>query len=61
MISKISFEDGDSLIFRVVASVVVVFVEVVVAIVAVVVARIFKSIALVVVVPKKIITLARGP
>ena len=59
MISKISFEDGDSLIFRVVASVVVV--EVVVAIVAVVVARIFKSIALVVVVPKKIITLARGP
>ena len=52
MISKISFEDGDSLIFRVVASVVVVVVEVVVAIVAVV-ARIFKSIALVVVVPKK--------
>ena len=49
MISKISFEDGDSLIVRVVASVV----EVVVAIVAVVVARIFKSIALVVVVPKK--------
>ena len=60
MISKISFEDGDSLIFRVVASVVVVVVEAVVAIVAVV-ARIFKSIALVVVVPKKIITLARGP